>query len=173
MLKNIKICFMKMFLMFLHIAFTINTAIAQKQVDSVSFKGGSEHMSKLLFDYLGSHHGLYDAVPMANNREGNKYFIIIMTIQPGGKLGNAINIVSIQDTANSQNILNAIRHTDGNWINRLTTAKIVMLPLYFIYRDYSRREEKDPVKENYFYSTGFKDIICLEPVVIELFPIER
>ncbi len=145
---------------------------AQTGTASVEYREGTAAMNKLIYNYLVGHHGVYDLAPPEIEQAGNKYFVVTMMIDPNGAL-ESCSILSLQDTTNATTVLAAAMQTNGHWINHAATAKLVMLPLYFIYRDYSRREERDPVKENYFYPKGFRDIICLAPLVIEYFPSVR
>lgn len=145
---------------------------AQKPNNSVEFRGGKAALSKSIFKYLSKHNGLYEDVLADTLREGNKYFMLLMNIDARGEFHGAISILSVQDTTNVKNIIAAFKQTEGKWINHSREKKMIILPLYFIYKrdDGKKNVEKGPILNNSFYSPKKSDIISLEPIVIELHP---
>ncbi len=151
--------------------FLFTTIWAQENPNSVEYTRGRKMLNNSIIDYLVKHDGTYTGVFAYYIREGNKYFIVVIKNDKDGRIKDGGSVLSMQDTTNAEVVLNAVLHTNGLWINHTGVEKTVVLPIYFLYRydDEKIKREKDPVCSNYFTNSN-KDIICLEPLVIELHP---
>ncbi len=147
--------------------FLYTSVSGQSPYNLIEFKGGDTAMTKSIFFYLSRNKGGYNNVS-DEDRKGNKYFIVTMKIDEYGRLGEDCAILGIQDTSILKVIYAAIMRTDGQWINHTGTSKTVILPIYYLYEDFTKREEKNPVETNFFFNPAQSDIICLQPFVITL-----
>ncbi len=163
----IKIAAMKYLFLYCFTALVCTSVSGQSPYNLIEFKGGDTAMTKSIFIYLSRNKGCYTNVS-DEDRKGNKYFIVTMKIDENGRLGEECTILGIQDTTILKVIYTAIRRTDGQWINHTGSPKTVILPIYYLYEDYTKREEKKPVEHNFFFNPAQSDVICLKPFVITL-----
>jgi hypothetical protein len=167
---NTKFIIMKAAIVILLVFFGVLSTMAQSVGDSIQFKGGTKALHISIINYLSKHNGVYNSGPAYSLRDGNKYFILVMKMDSGGSIDKGISILSLQDTTNSKVILDAIKQTDGNWVNQSHMNKTIILPVYYLFMDDKKEIEKAPFLASYFYSPSAKDIICLEPFVIKMYP---
>ncbi len=160
---------MKSFCLLVIITCVSLMATGQAKKDPIEFKGGDTAISGSIFHYLSKHNGIYmratDEV-----RSSNKYFVVTFKMDSKGMIGKDASILSMQDTSIAKVVLNAVLQTNGQWINNTQKAKTVILPVYFIYKSDGREIEKGPVLKGNFYAGQSKDIVCLEPFVIMMYP---
>ncbi len=156
---------------FFLISLTLCYLFCQSQTPDVQveYREGKKAFTKAVFNFLCNRiNGCY--TDNDSLRMGNKYFILFINMDVDGKFRDGISALSIQDTTNTAKIVAAVRQTEGHWINHTGSKKTVMLPVYFLYRIRETKVwEKDPVLKNHFYKGSNKDIICLEPLVIEMY----
>ncbi len=168
----LKIKFMKYFLVTACMTVIHVFCWSQPKINSIEYKGGKSALEKIIFKYLDKSNGAYSNNEPEKERQGNKYFIVVLTIDNAGRFNSDCSILSMQDTTNTHNVLAAFRQTDGNWINHRQLPTTVLIPVYFLYDDPDIKE-RNPVMENYFHTYGKENVICLEPFVVTLFPSVR
>ena len=142
---------MKAPILFFMIAFAFK-AYAQNQDTThvIQYKGGDTSLIKQIFKYIGKHSGFYDG----KDREHNRYFQVVLKIEKDGTMGDQMNIIMIDNDTSSmpETIIDAIKQTNGQWINHTHQEQSILLPIYFIYkRDETSLNIKPDIKQKYYY----------------------
>jgi hypothetical protein len=152
------------------IAFTFKAhSQNQNTTHVIEYKGGDTSLIKQIFKYIGKHSGFYDG----KEREHNRYFQAVVEIEKDGTIGDQINIVMIDNdtSAMSETIIDAIKQTNGHWINHTHEEQSVVLPIYFIYKkDETSMNVKPDIKQEYHYKSQKINLIYLAPIIIQMEP---
>lgn len=160
---------MRLYLLLILMAVTGEPIFSQTALP-IEYKGGSWALFRKVVKYLEINNGVYNGNEPEKERQGNKYFIVVLSMDGNGRFNNDCSILSIQDTTNCKNVLAAVKETNGSWINHTGENQTVIIPVYFLYDSDEKKLEKDPSFKNYFYSERKRGVICLEPIVIKLLP---
>jgi hypothetical protein len=131
---------MKYLLVILCIVMSYYSSTAQSK-PLVEYKAGSHKFMLLLDDaYVKSLANAYDPWPDTNQQ----YYEVLFSIDSNGKIGDQIIVTSVGDTAKIPSmVINALRKTDGQWINH--AGKTVWVEQYFCHQYVDPKKSRPPI----------------------------
>ncbi|GEM_PF-7016118 len=160
---------MKRSISFVMFLFILSICDSQDTSRIITYAGGYNILTKNLVNYVYFNYGFFQDSARAHNR----YFQAKIKIDKNGFFKSEMELISINnDTSTIGSIIvEAIKKTSGKWINHSGKDQIVILPVYFIYKDENTKSEPIPEIKNEIYleAKKFKPIY-LQPIEIDMYP---
>lgn len=161
----------KNLILLLLLSFCIISVFSQPSQNTIQYKNGFQRLNKVFVNkselYTGIRGGTYSEITH------NRFFNVVMRIGTDGNI-DSILIISVMDSVEAPLIIDAIKSTRGNWINKSGMAQLVVLPLYLLYLgDYDETNvvAKIPIMRQEYYTNWNKSaLIYLDPIIIKTYP---
>jgi hypothetical protein len=156
-------------IIFFHLVFLCTVSFSQSNQTLIQYKNGFRELNRIFLSQMLKKKGIQGV--QSDSIKYNRYFNVVMEVAKDGSI-DSILVISIMDSSKGQFIIDGLKKTQGNWINKSGVTQMVVLPIYLIYKS---GNEKDPIEKTPFIRQDFytnwnnRSLIHLEPIIIELY----
>jgi hypothetical protein len=125
---------------------TLLVLISEKQVYAqakqalINYKDGKDILTGLFLNRMHLNLDIEDSLV-----HYNRYFELIFTISKEGSLKGDAFVFSIGDSTKAPYIIQALKRTQGKWINKTGRDVQVVLPIYTIYKESQEKESTEKI----------------------------